>query len=34
VGRALQKKRVGDVVTVLRPAGEIELEIVGIEVSA
>ena len=34
VGRALLKKRVGDVVTVLRPAGEIELEIVGIEVSA
>jgi transcription elongation factor GreB len=34
VGRALLKKRVGDVVTVQRPAGEIELEIVGIEVSA
>ena len=30
IGRALLKKRVGDVVTVLRPAGEIELEIVAI----
>jgi transcription elongation factor GreB len=32
IGRALLKKRVGDVVTVLRPAGEIELEIVAIVV--
>ena len=30
IGRALLKKRVGDVVTVFRPAGEIELEIVAI----
>ncbi|HVW30831.1 MAG TPA: transcription elongation factor GreB [Polyangiaceae bacterium] len=30
IGRALLKKRVGDVVTVVRPAGEIELEIVAI----
>ncbi|HEX3595684.1 MAG TPA: transcription elongation factor GreB [Polyangiaceae bacterium] len=30
IGRALLKKRVGDVVTVIRPAGEIELEIVAI----
>jgi transcription elongation factor GreB len=30
IGRALLKKKVGDVVTVLRPAGEIELEIVSI----
>jgi len=30
VGRALLKKKVGDVVTVQRPAGEIEIEIVGI----
>jgi transcription elongation factor GreB len=30
VGRALMKRKVGDVVTVLRPAGEIELEIVAI----
>jgi transcription elongation factor GreB len=31
IGRALLKKRVGDVVTVFRPAGEIELEIVAIQ---
>jgi transcription elongation factor GreB len=30
VGRALLKKKVGDVVTVTRPAGEIELEIIAI----
>jgi transcription elongation factor GreB len=30
IGRALLKRKVGDVVTVLRPAGEIELEILGI----
>ena len=30
LGRALLKRRVGDVVTVRRPAGEIELEIVSI----
>jgi transcription elongation factor GreB len=30
LGRALLKKKVGDVVTVHRPAGEIELEILGI----
>lgn len=30
IGRALLKRRVGDVVTVVRPAGEIELEIVAI----
>jgi len=30
VGRALLKKKLGDVVTVVRPAGEIELEIVSI----
>jgi transcription elongation factor GreB len=34
VGRALLKKRVGDVVTVLRPAGEMELEIVSISAGA
>jgi transcription elongation factor GreB len=33
IGRALLKKRVGDVVPVLRPAGEIELEIVSIALS-
>lgn len=32
VGRALLKKRVGDVVLVQRPAGEIELEILSIRV--
>lgn len=31
VGRALLKRRVGDFVTVRRPAGEIDLEIVAIE---
>ena len=31
VGQALLKKTVGDVVTVRRPVGEMELEIVGIE---
>lgn len=31
VGRALMKKRVGDVVTVRRPAGEVDLEILSIE---
>jgi transcription elongation factor GreB len=30
LGRALMKRRVGDVVTVLRPAGEIEIEILAI----
>jgi transcription elongation factor GreB len=30
LGRSLMKRRVGDVVTVQRPAGEIELEIVAI----
>ncbi|HEX4476757.1 MAG TPA: transcription elongation factor GreB [Polyangiaceae bacterium] len=30
IGRALLKKKIGDVVTVTRPAGEIELEIVTI----
>ena len=30
IGRALMKKKVGDVVTVHRPAGEIELEIVAV----
>jgi transcription elongation factor GreB len=30
LGRALLKRRVGDVVTVQRPAGEIELEVVAI----
>jgi transcription elongation factor GreB len=30
VGRSLMKRRVGDVVTVQRPAGEIELRIVAI----
>jgi transcription elongation factor GreB len=30
LGRALMKRRVGEVVTVLRPAGEIELEILSI----
>jgi transcription elongation factor GreB len=34
VGRALLKKKVGDVVTVQRPAGEIELEIITIGVEA
>jgi transcription elongation factor GreB len=31
VGRALMKRRVGDVVAVVRPAGEIELEILTID---
>jgi len=31
IGRALMKKRVGDVVIVNRPAGEVELEIVSID---
>jgi transcription elongation factor GreB len=31
IGRALLKKRLGDVVTVQRPRGEIDLEIVSIE---
>ncbi len=31
IGRALMKKRVGDVAVVQRPAGELELEIVSIE---
>jgi transcription elongation factor GreB len=31
LGKALMKKRVGDTVTVTRPAGEIDLEIVSIE---
>ncbi len=30
LGRALMKRRLGDVVTVKRPAGEVDLEIVGI----
>ncbi len=30
LGRALMKRKVGDVVTVQRPAGEIELEILAI----
>jgi len=30
IGRALMKKKVGDVVTVVRPAGEIDLEILSI----
>jgi transcription elongation factor GreB len=30
MGRALMKKRVGDIATVQRPAGEIELEVVSI----
>lgn len=30
IGRALMKKRVGDVTTVRRPAGEIEIEVVSI----
>lgn len=30
IGRALMKKRVGDVVTVRRPAGEVDLEILSI----
>ena len=32
IGRALLKKKVGDVVTVQRPAGEIDLEIIAIRV--
>jgi len=31
LGKALMKRKVGDVVTVTRPAGEIELELVAIE---
>lgn len=31
LGKALMKRKVGDVVTVLRPAGEIEIELVSIE---
>ena len=31
IGQALMKRKVGDVVTVKRPAGEIELEIVSLE---
>jgi transcription elongation factor GreB len=31
LGKALMKRKVGDVVTVLRPVGEIELEVVAIE---
>ena len=31
LGKALMKRKVGDVVTVTRPAGEIDLEVVGIE---
>jgi transcription elongation factor GreB len=31
LGKALMKRRVGDVVTVTRPAGEIDLEVVAIE---
>ncbi len=31
LGRALMKRRVGDVVTVQRPAGEVELEVVTID---
>jgi transcription elongation factor GreB len=31
LGKALMKRKVGDVVTVLRPAGEIEMEVVSIE---
>jgi transcription elongation factor GreB len=30
IGRALLKRRVGDVTTVRRPAGEVELEIIAI----
>ncbi len=32
IGRALLKRKVGDVVVVVRPAGELELEIVSISV--
>ena len=28
IGRALMKKRVGDIVTVRRPAGEVDLEVI------
>jgi transcription elongation factor GreB len=31
LGRALMKRRVGDVVTVVRPAGEVDLEILNID---
>ena len=31
IGRALLKRRVGDVVTVRRPAGDIELEVLSID---
>jgi transcription elongation factor GreB len=31
LGKALMKRKVGDVVTVFRPAGEIEMEVVAIE---
>jgi len=31
LGKALMKRKVGDVVTVLRPVGEIDLEVVAIE---
>jgi transcription elongation factor GreB len=31
LGQALMKRKVGDIVTVTRPAGEIELEVVAIE---
>ena len=31
LGKALMKRKVGDIVTVLRPAGEIELQVVSIE---
>ena len=31
IGQALMKRRVGDIVVVMRPAGEMELEIVGLK---
>jgi transcription elongation factor GreB len=31
IGRALLGKKIGDVVTVQRPAGDLELEIVGVK---
>jgi len=34
IGQALMKRRVGDVVLVRRPAGEIELEIVSLSYEA
>lgn len=34
IGRALMKKRVGDIVTVKRPAGEVDLEIMAVSYGA